>query len=232
MVNGYVAPHHRAAVCLGDNKAQYLNTDGWMHVTNAVKWATDCANWNVNGTDNRAADFSAFKDGSSTNLQWLSNTGDLNDHFVVERSENGLDFYQIATQDGKGAKDELLYFNEIDSKPLEGINYYRLKTMMRDGSSRYSDVKMVEFPVVDGVSVYPNPAREKVFIAFDEEMTLDGRIELVNQMGKTVKTFETPATMRTFEIDLDGIENGFYFLRINLDGKRSIIEKLVVETAK
>jgi hypothetical protein len=72
---------------------------------------------------------------------------------------------------------------------------------------------MVEFEKED-ISIYPNPASQKLFIATGENLKTDKcQIKIINQFGATV--FETRMNESRQEIDLSGWkEKGLYFLQV------------------
>ncbi len=62
----------------------------------------------------------------------------------------------------------------------------------------------------NAITVYPNPATNKVFINSIDEIS---QVQLVNLMGQTIKSFDTNA-QSTFELNLQNIKDGVYLLRM------------------
>jgi Secretion system C-terminal sorting domain len=79
--------------------------------------------------------------------------------FDIERSSDGFDFQKIGWVDGHGSTSEEKHYTFIDTKPLPGMNYYRLRQMDYDGRFEYSHIVSVE-KISDGVYLYPNPASD------------------------------------------------------------------------
>ena len=81
------------------------------------------------------------------------------------------------------------------------------------------------------VRLYPNPAKQNCRLSIASKT--DGRsdIQIVNQLGQTVKSLNNMA-LRTgennFDLDLTGLPNGIYYVRINA-GNESQVKKLVIE---
>lgn len=93
-------------------------------------------------------------------LNWVTAVEIQNDHFTVERSENGSDFVEVARIEGNGNSTVTNYYNTVDMQPNKGINYYRLKQTDFNGEFTYSDIVSVSFnetAVEPSVSIYPNP---------------------------------------------------------------------------
>ena len=61
-------------------------------------------------------------------------------------------------------------------------------------------------------SIYPNPASEKLFIRFENNITGLYKYEFSDINGKTLMTFSSNSALN--EIPLQNFENGIYFLKI------------------
>jgi hypothetical protein len=78
------------------------------------------------------------------------------------------------------------------------------------------------------ISLYPNPASNKVTINFNFEETLDLEIEMINVIGQVVleqKEFAVKGGQLSF--NLESLTEGVYFVHIT-DGERKFIQRLVV----
>jgi hypothetical protein len=67
--------------------------------------------------------------------------------------------------------------------------------------------------VLDPVSVHPNPANDVITIDGLHEVLSIQSVFITNMEGKTVKTVSPTSTATT--VDLNGMENGMYFLVVN-----------------
>ncbi len=83
----------------------------------------------------------------------------------------------------------------------------------------------VDEQVLDNVTIYPNPANGFVKILLDVECD-KLNWTLLNVNGQIVK--ESDEHTAVFEIKLDDVNSGLYFLNINVDGKQ-MMKKIVVE---
>ena len=80
--------------------------------------------------------------------------------YEVETSPDGIKFTGAsmvrAENQGKGK------YQWTDLHPVVGNNYYRIKSISRDGSINYTSVvKVVIAPPTGGISVYPNPVLDR-----------------------------------------------------------------------
>ena len=77
-------------------------------------------------------------------------------------------------------------------------------------------------------SVYPNPVNNNLQIYFTAKSNSKINIELINALGKTVKSemYET-AMGGILSMNVSAVANGVYFLRINENGN-SVNKKLII----
>ena len=141
-------------------------------------------------------------------------TNEINvSHYNIQRSTNSKDFETVGTVKaiGNGANN----YSFTDNKPVNGINYYRLQSVDKDGSSSYSKVVSCELSVVSNqLTVYPNPAKEAVTINGSHIAS----VQVIDNMGRVVKVVELKdATNPTLSIS--SLAAGVYHLRIQtMDG--------------
>ena len=93
---------------------------------------------------------------NTVSVTWEAATDRSHDHFEVERSTDGTHFAGIGTVRGGSSP-----YSFIDTKPVIGRNYYRIKGVDIDGKPSYSKVvDIVYAPRSLNVLVYPNPVRD------------------------------------------------------------------------
>jgi len=155
-------------------------------------------------------------------LNWQTTNEINNHHFVVERSNNNLDFTDLGMveADMKNITTHTYSFN--DKEPLFGNQYYRLRQVDIDGNISYS--KTIElYRSIDQYTIllFPNPIKEilhfNLLSASNEEVSW----ALVNEMGITAKKgfFTTNIGKNIQDILLDDITSGAYVFRVNIGGK-------------
>lgn len=173
--------------------------------------------------------FNATKAGQSARLKWLSNTGQVNDYFEVERAGEDGKFISLGQKDGKGNADEMLYFQLMDHQPLEGANYYRLKQVKRDGSMEFSDVQKLEFFSLDQVVLAPNPAIEYTTIYFADLVGKDLDCQLINAQGQVVRNWQIFSAQEQEKLETNDFDSGVYMLKLQASDHRPMILKLVIQ---
>lgn len=165
--------------------------------------------------------FDAIKDNAKTKLVWKT-TNEVNfSHFEMERSLNGINYYPIGNVQAINSSGDHNYTG-YDVFPSDGLNYYRLKMIDKDGKFTQSHIVKVDFSKKYSISILPNPAQGYIIIngadAFKQIQVLDMTGKLVTQMNKGV----------TNHYNLTGLKKGMYLVRLIGDAE-TITEKLVIE---
>ncbi|OJV55808.1 MAG: hypothetical protein BGO31_17090 [Bacteroidetes bacterium 43-16] len=157
--------------------------------------------------------FTAEKEGAAAQLNWVSlNERDLKG-FELQRSSDGKKWNAIgfisSRATGGNSTSELPYSFKDDT-PLEGINFYRLSQLDRDGHQEYSKVQTLSFGTGNtSISIYPNPVLSTISI---NGLSGNSTIKLININGATVR--EGKATTPVAQIDMASIPAGVYYLQI------------------
>jgi hypothetical protein len=142
-------------------------------------------------------------------LYWVTASETNNRFFSLQRSSDGNGFKTIAVIEGAGNSSQVLNYSFIDGNPVAGINYYRLEQTDYNGRTFLSNTialrNIVEFS--DGFMVFPNPATDFINVL---SRIKDDEIEMLNASGSSVIK-----TRSKNKIDISGLTDGIYFLRIN-----------------
>jgi Secretion system C-terminal sorting domain len=161
--------------------------------------------------------FDATKGKSNTLLTWKTVNALQMSHFDVERSKDGKTFEPI----GQAVKavntiDQMTY-KLTDEHPIEGINYYRLKSVETTGKVVYSKVISILFGGNFISKAYPNPFNDILTLdVTTDKAGSDMRFELINALGKVVAVQQRKATGGTVSITFNtlNLTIGSYILRI------------------
>lgn len=148
-----------------DNGAGRMVADGYAiryGLTSFSEFGIGRASSGAFGLPIELLSFTATANGNNdVELNWVTALEINNDYFTVERSNDGVDFEEVAIVDGAGNSTETRRYSAVDETPATGVSYYRLKQTDYDGEYKYSSVVSVNIgstePTVQ-ISVYPNPA--------------------------------------------------------------------------
>jgi len=64
---------------------------------------------------------------SQVKLDWVTASEINNTFYTIEHSTDGLNFETVSIIDGAGNSDDLLYYTYIDTSPMKGPSFCRLK---------------------------------------------------------------------------------------------------------
>jgi len=129
-----------------------------------------------------------FFDANASNklveLSWATASEENFDYFSIERSVDGENFKEIAQIQGMGDSYSRVDYAFTDEFPLQGISYYRLRSIDFDGYTEIFDYAMVE---VEGTSidfsVYPNPIQNGQF-SLQTNFVSDAELIIYNNVGR------------------------------------------------
>ena len=80
------------------------------------------------------------------------------------------------------------------------------------------------------VSVYPNPAKDNINLNFVNENAENASYQIINVIGQSVRQQTIPTTKgeTTYNVNLNGIESGIYFIKLTVGNKTSV-NKITVQ---
>ncbi|MGN6605022.1 MAG: hypothetical protein ACTHK8_21380 [Ginsengibacter sp.] len=150
--------------------------------------------------------------------------------YDVQRSTDGSEFetssITVASNTGSAS------YQWTDSQPETGANYYRLKTIGKDGKISYSQVvKVIAGKQLPLLVVAPNPIiNGNIHLVFKNEPAGNYLVSFANQVGQIVMTKTILHTTLTEAEDIatDNLTKGLYNLSvIKPDGNKEVM-KIVV----
>lgn len=176
--------------------------------------------------------FEARPESKACLLTWSTSSELNNDHFSIERSENGFDFYKVGSVLGHGTTSEPHEYSFKDYSPKSAIEYYKLTQFDQDGTSASLGVRVVHFgqSELNEEKIYPNPVSDVVFITPVQGSAIIG-VKLIHASGKTLwdLTRYMESSGNDLKIKLPILSRGSYFLEyVTQEGKKGV-RKLLVE---
>lgn len=163
--------------------------------------------------------FTAQRMGVVNLLSWSTQQEINTVHFAVERSSDGVNFINIGQVAAAGNSSTIRSYNFRDINPLKGSNYYRLKTVDKDNSSRHSDTRLVRNEGTADITLYPNPVIDKVSLAINTDKATECQLSISDVTGKIVysRFIKLSAGNTTLPINLNHISTGSYIMKIQLN---------------
>lgn len=165
-------------------------------------------------------------------LTWVTATEINNDYFVVESSTDMINFYEVGRVDGAGNSNNVLNYQFVDYTFFEKVIYYRLKQVDFDGVYSYSKTVAVKMTEEGDVNIYPNPAKEALFLDINSEKEAVFMIRYVNILGDVVqeKILVNKGSNTYHSKEFKQLNTGIYFIQLINESNEVIKnQKLVKE---
>jgi hypothetical protein len=139
--------------------------------------------------------------------------------FVVQRSDDGMHFYDIANANAKGVNNSS--YTLKDNKIVNGTAVYRIKCIDKNGETNYSEAVRVKADNKDlYVNVFPNPASSFVNLEMNNIKAGNYLLKIVDTKGAIVKQqmINAVGTNTVVKIDIQQLVSGNYILQIIGEG--------------
>ncbi len=165
--------------------------------------------------------FAANCDGKSVLVEWTTASERNNDYFIIERSDDAINFVEIARVAGAGNSIEQLDYSYADYGKRNGDNYYRLIQVDYDGMRSISEIVVVFCADETGeepeVLAYPNPFNDDLNIELDNFGDRPAQIDVFDMLGKLVYTesVESPQNSYNTVLQLGGLPTSTYNVRVS-----------------
>lgn len=165
--------------------------------------------------------FSAAYANKQSNLTWVTASERDNAYFAVEKSLDGINFYQIGTVKpyGDGNSNETYIYTYTDyPETTEAAAYYRLRQVDLNGLETLSETRYILFDELRAMSLSPNPAESEIKLEFKSAKPSIARLSIHDVNGKSIlyEEFATTEGTNQHPLDIRAFENGMYFLTLNL----------------
>lgn len=100
----------------------------------------------------------AYQKAAANQIEWIAFHEINIKTYEVEKSQDGRQFTLVGTLFPKENAPQI-YYQLSDNTPLAGMNFYRIKTVDKDGSVKYSAIVKVNRTQTDAklLNVFPNP---------------------------------------------------------------------------
>ncbi len=153
---------------------------------------------------------------NQADLQWSTVSENNSDKFVVERSQNGVDFQEIGTVKAAGFSTKMVTYVFEDANPNVGINYYRLNQLDFNLKSTKTAIIAVKLMDKSLKIATPNPVINQLNLQTNapENLILTSVFGTIVRQGK-------PNETTWFLSDL---ANGIYFLK---DEKTNVVQRII-----
>ncbi len=162
--------------------------------------------------------FTATKQNQMGLLQWATAREQNTRNFIVQHSANGTNWANIGLQAANGSGSNQYTFEH--SKPITGLNYYRILQTDMDNRSSYSTVRTLKFTTAaEDFVIIGNPVTNNVLTV---QVTAPMYLAIYTAEGKLLWQQQVNAGTKT--IDVSRYAKGIYLLKTNTTTKKLVIQ--------
>jgi Secretion system C-terminal sorting domain/Leucine Rich repeats (2 copies) len=134
-------------------------------------------------------------------------------YFNIERSQAGKIFTKIGQVKAIGQSIAVLNYTFTDEKPTNGVNYYRLRQVDKEGKEVVSNTVSATIQSETTLKTYPNPVSTVLIIETDNT----GDYQIINLLGQVLMHGKT-----TNRINVSALPQGTYILKIGEEQTRFV----------
>jgi hypothetical protein len=171
-------------------------------------------------------EFDAELENGKVVINWATASEQNSKHFVVQRSVNGEAWETLSEVEAAGYSYQVRKYAYIDTKPHQGVSYYRLWQVDHDGAYEYTRTIAVENNFKYDVELFPNPLSKGDVInvsALGAET-----VQIVNQLGAIIYEGEMSKS-GILQIPSTGFVPGMYHVKINTGEKFETYSLLILK---
>jgi hypothetical protein len=143
-------------------------------------------------------------------ISWATASELNNAYFVVQRSEDAINWETLTVVDGAGNSSELKMYKSKDNTPFSGTSYYRLQQVDIDGKISFSDIKVVKINEDNDIVIYPNPITDACTVEIRGESDVPFLV-LYDSNGRLQKNIATEGK-KVIIMDMASLPKGVYYL--------------------
>jgi hypothetical protein len=154
--------------------------------------------------------FTGIRNNSISQLKWETANENQVNYFELERSADGNIYStvkQIAAKNGSSQQ-----YHYADHISFSGVMRYRLKMVDIDGTVTYSKIVLLKDPGTALVSLYPNPAHNKLWLESGDASIRGTQAVIVNAAGAVQLRFVITAYPQP--VDISALKSGIYFVQL------------------
>jgi len=151
--------------------------------------------------------FNAVSLNDKNQVLWEISNEVNNDHFDIEYGMDGINFTKIGAVNNSNSHS----YSFIHNNPSNGVNYYRLKQVDKDGHFEYSKIVKVKFTGKKRITLYPSPATETINIVSSVAIV---NASLINELGQRIKEINGNNALQ-LKVNINGLPKGVYRILIN-----------------
>jgi hypothetical protein len=173
--------------------------------------------------------FTATQKNNDVQLNWQTATEINSQHFLVQRSTDGINYSTVATVNAKGNSSDYVNYTYNDINALSfatsNIVYYRLQMVDKDGKAQYSQVvKVIVNNSVTTLKLLQNPVKDNIALQVYVAQNETTAFTLTNVSGQMVfnKTYNLLSGKNFITVPVSNLSKATYYLTVHYkNGKQT-----------
>jgi len=160
-------------------------------------------------------------------IKWTSAREEDNLGFMVQRAEEDMIFKDLAFVDGNFSSNESHDYSYTDYTAADKTVYYRLQQFDYHSVKNTSNtiaVRSCNSTSDEMLSYFPNPVKNILTLNIKTQIEKMIEVEIYNSLGVLIKKVSFENSNNNLEIDLQELETGNYFARLNIDDRIKILK--------
>ncbi len=176
----------------------------------------------------KLADLAALNSGISTEADYQTYEKSINQIYIAALAQNNWDFSasEKAAIDDVAARCPQLAGSAVYTARFLQENY-RVPAWNTDCA--FVGARNIE-PTVEGnnFEIFPNPARDLVYVSLSGPVMVPCKVELLTLTGQLLRSQDIQAGNSTVSLQIPGLQNGCYFVRVSGSNLPVSIKKLSI----
>lgn len=175
--------------------------------------------------------FSASCASDHVELNWQTASEQNSDVYIIERSENGIEWSPIDEVKAAGNSNQTIDYSYMDYDKMRGTLYYQLQQVDMDGKTKtYGPISATCHQEDLEVSIYPNPTDGdySILVSSNREENFEMYIEMANGTQVHQHTIHIKEGSNLLNMHSKDLDSGIYFVRIT-NGSDTYLKKLIIK---
>lgn len=147
-------------------------------------------------------------------------------HYDVFRKFASATEGDLVTLAPEGNSTTVNFNYNVASTWVEGQTYLLVwiqdiatKEVLNSGSRYDGNVTSIEDAALPSFKIYPNPVKDQINVKFDSNIPANTSVIISSLIGREIKTSKIKAGISQFNLNVNEVPKGIYFIRFNMNGK-------------
>jgi len=130
----------------------------------------------------------AYRQDKNINVEWKVENEMNIKQYAVEKSINGTQFTTLAVKEATANGGRSASYSITDVNPVEGYNYYRVKSVDVNGKAEFTNVVKVQMgSMKQDITIYPNPITDgMIHLQLMNQPAGTYGVRLLNKLGQVI----------------------------------------------